>query len=81
MRKNIIGIIGGGNMGEALVKGLYAKHCVHVCESNVPRVKYLRNKYKGIVVGDFPDLFDDLQFIFWTFILKNVFKIIEGFKV
>jgi len=52
MRKNIIGIIGGGNMGEALVKGLYAKHCVHVCESNVPRVKYLRNKYKGIVVGD-----------------------------
>ena len=52
MKKNIIGIIGGGNMGEALVKGLYAKHCVYVCESNASRVKYLKNKYRGIVLGD-----------------------------
>ena len=52
MKKNIIGIIGGGNMGEALVKGLYAKHSVHVCETNEARVKYLKAKYKGIVLGD-----------------------------
>ncbi len=52
MTKNIIGIIGGGNMGEALVKGLYAKHCVHVCETNGLRVKYLKEKYHGIVLGD-----------------------------
>jgi pyrroline-5-carboxylate reductase len=41
MKKDKIGIIGGGNMGEALVKGLYAKHSVYVCETNAPRVKYL----------------------------------------
>jgi pyrroline-5-carboxylate reductase len=52
MKKNIIGIIGGGNMGEALIKGLYAKHCVHVCETNALRVKYLKEKYRGIVLGD-----------------------------
>ena len=39
-------------MGEALVKGLYKKHGVHVCEANAPRVKYLKEKYKGIVLGD-----------------------------
>ncbi len=47
-----IGIIGCGNMGEALIKGLYAKHKVCVCETNAPRVKYLRSKYRGIVLGD-----------------------------
>lgn len=52
MKKNIIGIIGGGNMGEALIKGLYAKYPIYVCETNAPRVKYLKGKYKGIVLGD-----------------------------
>jgi pyrroline-5-carboxylate reductase len=52
MKKNIIGIIGGGNMGEALIKGLYARHCVHVCETDVLRVRYLKKKYRGIVLGD-----------------------------
>ena len=52
MTKNIIGIIGGGNMGEALVKGLFSKYRVHVCEANLTRVKYLKEKYPGIVLGD-----------------------------
>jgi pyrroline-5-carboxylate reductase len=52
MKKNIIGIIGGGNMGEALIKGLYTKHGVHVCETNELRVKYLKEKYKRIVCGE-----------------------------
>ena len=52
MKNNIIGIIGGGNMGEALVKGLYSKYRVHVCETNASRVKYLKGKYKGILLGD-----------------------------
>jgi pyrroline-5-carboxylate reductase len=52
MKKNVIGIIGGGNMGEALIKGLNPDHCLHVCETNAPRVKYLKKKYRGIVVGD-----------------------------
>ena len=44
MGKNIIGIIGGGNMGEALIKGLYAKHSVHVCETIQPRAQYLKKE-------------------------------------
>jgi len=39
-------------MGEALIKGLYAKYTVHVCETNDARIKYLKAKYKGIVLGD-----------------------------
>lgn len=43
-----IAIIGGGNMGEALIKGVQGlrKHKVFVCESNPDRVRYLKKKYK-----------------------------------
>lgn len=41
-----IAIIGGGNMGEALIKGLYKSHRVVVVEANPLRVKYLKNKYR-----------------------------------
>ena len=47
-----IGIIGGGNMGEALIRGLYKSHALYVCENSSERVKYLKGKYKGIVLGD-----------------------------
>ncbi|MBF0504356.1 MAG: pyrroline-5-carboxylate reductase [Candidatus Omnitrophica bacterium] len=52
MTKKTIGLIGGGNMGEALIKGLAPKYDVHICESNPARVKYLKEKYHNIVVGD-----------------------------
>jgi len=52
MKKNIIGIVGGGNMGEALIKGLYGKQSVHVCETNPDRVRYLKKKYPKIMLGD-----------------------------
>ena len=45
-----IGIIGGGNMGEALIKGLHKDNRVLVCEANAARVKYLTKKY-GVSVG------------------------------
>jgi pyrroline-5-carboxylate reductase len=51
MEKNIIGIIGGGNMGEALIKGLYKSHSIFVCEANPERVKYLKKKYKVSTAG------------------------------
>jgi pyrroline-5-carboxylate reductase len=52
MKRNLIGIIGGGNMGEALIKGLSPGHRVRVCETNPERVKYLKRKYREIVLGD-----------------------------
>lgn len=41
-----IGIIGGGNMGEALIKGLHQLHSVIVAEANKERAVYLKKKYK-----------------------------------
>ena len=56
MRKNIIGIIGGGNMGEALVKGLvgtklFAPAGILVCEADTKRAQKLKEKYR-IGIGD-----------------------------
>lgn len=51
MRTLKVGLIGGGNMGEALIKGLIAKKLalsrdVLVCEADVKRRLYLREKYR-----------------------------------
>jgi len=56
MKKNKIGIIGGGNMGEAIIKGLVAKKlfapaAILVCEADTKRVQYLKEKYR-IGAGD-----------------------------
>ena len=39
-------------MGEALIKGLFKSHTLCVSETNADRVKYLKSKYRGIVLGD-----------------------------
>jgi pyrroline-5-carboxylate reductase len=49
--KNTIGIIGGGNMGEALIKGLvekklFASAAICVCEADAKRAQYLKDKYR-----------------------------------
>lgn len=41
-----IGIIGGGNMGGAIVGGIYKKYNVVLCEQNEQRAQQLRRKYK-----------------------------------
>jgi len=46
-----IGIIGGGNMGEALIKGLHQSHQVFLTEANQERVTYLKKKYR-LTVAD-----------------------------
>lgn len=45
-----IAIIGGGNMGEALIKGLHRTHRLFVCETNTGRVSYLKKKYRLKIV-------------------------------
>ena len=45
MSKQEIAIIGGGNMGGALVKGLYKSRHIFVCETNAIRARYLKKKY------------------------------------
>jgi len=47
MGKYKIGIIGGGNMGEALIKGLYKQHRIFLVEANPARISILKQrKYK-----------------------------------
>ena len=44
--KTTIAIIGGGNMGEALIKGLHQSHKLIVAEANLSRATYLKKKYR-----------------------------------
>ena len=62
MKKNIIGIIGGGNMGEALIKGLHKTHSIFVYEINTERVKYLKKNYK-VSIADISSLITNAQVI------------------
>lgn len=41
-----IGVIGGGNMGEAIIAGAHKQHKVFVCEISFRRRSYLKNKYR-----------------------------------
>ena len=50
-----IGIIGGGNMGEAIIGSVRKKYSVSVAERDSVRSKYLRAKYK-VKVMDLPAL-------------------------
>ena len=46
-----IGIIGGGNMGRAIIEGINEQYTVCVCEKDKRRAGQLKRKY-GIVAGD-----------------------------
>ncbi len=46
MLKTTIGIIGGGNMGEALIKGLHKSYALHVTEADQKRTQYLKKHYR-----------------------------------
>ncbi|MDP8265455.1 MAG: pyrroline-5-carboxylate reductase [Candidatus Aceula meridiana] len=41
-----IGIIGGGNMGEAILAAIRKSYCVSVCEASRKRQKYLQKTYR-----------------------------------
>jgi pyrroline-5-carboxylate reductase len=51
--KNKIGIIGGGNMGEALINGLskQTQFSLCVCEANPARVSVLKKRYKSYKIA------------------------------
>lgn len=55
--KTKIGIIGGGNIGSALVAGLYKHYDLCVCEQDAKRVNALKKKYK-IKTGDLKKIVD-----------------------
>lgn len=46
MSKMKIGIIGGGNMGEALIKGLHSSYALYITEADGKRAAFLKKKYR-----------------------------------
>ena len=61
-----ITIIGGGNMGEALIKGLRKAHRVSVFEINTARAKYLKEKYKVSVKDNVRRALDDANVVIFA---------------
>jgi len=49
--KTKIGIIGGGNMGGAIIAGISKKYAVSVCEQDRKRCRQLKRKFK-VAIGD-----------------------------
>lgn len=52
--RQIIGIIGGGNMGAAIINGICGKYSVYACEQDKKRCRYLSRKYgrSGLKIRD-----------------------------
>jgi len=80
-----IGIIGGGNMGGAIIGGIHQAYDVAVCEQNKKRCQWLKKKYK-VVTGDLekvikrsqiiilavkPQSFDDVLNVIQPILTKN----------
>src|SRR3989338_1602263 len=61
-----ITIIGGGNMGEALIKGLRKAHRISVFEINTARAKYLKEKYKVSIKDDIHRVVDDANVVIFA---------------
>jgi len=60
--KKTIGIIGGGNMGAAIIGSIYKKYNVGVCEQDKKKSGNLKRKFK-IVVGDLETIVNKSQVI------------------
>jgi len=60
--KTKIGIIGGGNMGGAIIGGIHKNYAVAVCEQDKKRCAALKRKYK-VTVGDLKTVVEESQMI------------------
>lgn len=54
MKKTTIGLIGGGNMGTAILAGIGRGFSVRVCETDVKRARFLQHRF-GARVMDFAE--------------------------
>ncbi len=73
-----ITIIGGGNMGEALIKGLRKSHRVSVFEINTARAKYLKEKYKVSIKDDIHRALDDAKVVIFAVKPQDMAMLLEN---
>ncbi|MBI3314324.1 MAG: NAD(P)-binding domain-containing protein, partial [Candidatus Omnitrophica bacterium] len=71
-------IIGGGNMGEALIKGLRKAHRASVFEINTARAKYLKKKYKVIIQDDIHCAFDHAKVVIFAVKPQDMEAVLAG---
>ena len=57
-----IGFIGCGNMGEAILAGVHAKHACRVCESRAERRAFLKKKYR-VTMAELADVIDAVDIV------------------
>lgn len=58
-----VGFIGGGNMGAAIIGGIYQDHDISVVELNTKRANYLCREYK-VTISSLEDLCQQTKIIF-----------------
>ncbi len=85
MVKGNIGFIGGGNMGEAIIKGLLKANVVranqiHVCDIRKERLAYLQKTYHIQTTEKIGDLVGNVQIIVLAVKPQDVGSVLEEIK-
>ena len=74
-----VGLIGGGNMGAAIVSGIYREHRVAVCEVDPVRCRQLKRKYHVALV-DLEELCRDSRIIILAIKPQNFDQLLTQLK-
>ncbi len=74
-----IGIIGGGNMGEALIKGLHTNNQLFVTEANIARAKLLKSKY-SITIADVLTTTQESNVIILAVKPQDMAEVLQSFR-
>ena len=77
--KTKIGIIGGGNMGGAIIAGISKKYSVLVCEQDKKRCQQLKRKYK-ITTGDLKVVIEKSQAVILAVKPQNFDKLLKQIR-
>lgn len=72
-----IGIIGGGNMGMAILSRIVKKYQVAVCEQDETRANFLRKKFKT-AIKDLPSLVKDSSVIIVAVKPQDIDLVLDG---
>ena len=83
--KKTIGFIGGGNMGEAIIKGLlksklYKSEDIMVSDIRKERLEYLKNKYQVKIFDNNPKMVKQAQVVILAVKPQNAKNVLEEVK-
>ncbi len=77
----MIGIIGGGNMGEALIRGLLKNNRnLIICEISPQRIDYLKNNYEIDVTENLNELLKNSEIVIFAVKPQVIDSVLENVK-